>query len=106
MTVILNIIGVLIFFLSRFQGRTDKTKSASLSFWLKDNWGELVIIALFDVALMMLVFIGGIELNFDKIAPMLPDGVKLAGDGAMCFVIGLFIAWLFYKGYQKIIKKK
>ena len=106
MKIVLNIIGVLIFFLSRFVGRTDKSKQLSISFWLKDNWGELTIIALFDIALMMLVFIGGIELNFEKMAPLLPEGVKLAGDGAMCLVIGLFIAWLFYRGYQKVIKKK
>ena len=106
MKILLNIIGVIIFFLNRFVGRKDKNKELSISFWIKDNWGELLIIALFDLALMMLVFIGGIELNFEKIAPMLPEGMKIAGDGAMCFLIGLFLAWAFYRGYQKIIKRK
>ena len=106
MKIILNIIGVLIFFLSRFQGRTDKTKNLSISYWLKDNWGELTIIALFDIALMILVFAGGLEINFEKLAPLLPEGVKMAGDGAMCFIIGLFLAWAFYNGYKKVVKKK
>ena len=106
MRIILNIIGILIFFISRFNGRKDKVKETSISFWFKDNWGELISIALFDIALMMLVFIGGIEFNFEKLAPMLPEGLKLVGDGAMCFIIGSVLAWGVYVGYQKIIKKK
>jgi len=105
MKIILNIIGILIFFLNRFSGRKDKTKAPSLAFWLKDNWGELTIIALFDVALMMLVFQGGLEFNFEKLT-MLPDGIQLAGDGALCFIIGLILSWGAYVGYQKLFKSK
>jgi len=55
---------------------------------------------------MLLVINGGLEFNFEKIAPMLPDGVKLAGDLALCFLVGLLFAWGFYVGYKKIVLEK
>jgi hypothetical protein len=38
---ILNIIGMLIYFIQRYAGRRNKTKF-SFKFWLNDNWPELV----------------------------------------------------------------
>jgi len=105
MKVILNVLGVLIFFLNRFAGRKNKTAPVSAKYWLKDNWEQLLIVALFDVALMLLVVLGGLELNFEKIAPMLPDGVTLAGDAALCFLVGLLFAWATYVGYKKLFKE-
>ena len=102
MKILLNVIGILIFFLNRYVGRKDKTAEPSIKFWLKDNWAELVIITLFDAALMILVVFGGLKFDFSKLLPSLPEGLTLAGDMAMCFLIGLFLAWTFYS----IIKKK
>ena len=104
MKILLNIIGILIFFLNRFAGRTDKTTKPSIGYWFRDNWCELLIVALFDTALMILVILGGLEFNFEKIAPMLPDGVKIAGDLALCLLVGLVFAWVTYVGYKKIVK--
>ena len=106
MKIILNILGVLIFFLNRYAGRKDKAQPFSGKKWLKENWEQLTIVALFDVSLMLLVINGGLEFNFEKIAPMLPDGVKLAGDLALCFLVGLLFAWGFYVGYKKIVLEK
>ena len=55
---------------------------------------------------MLLVINGGLEFNFEKIAPMLPEGVKLAGDLSLCFLVGLLFSWLVYVGYKKIIKER
>ena len=106
MKVLLNALGILIFFLNRYAGRTDKTEPFSGKKWLKENWEQLTIIALFDVALMLLVINGGLEFNFEKIAPMLPEGVKLAGDLSLCFLVGLLFSWLVYVGYKKMVKGK
>lgn len=106
MKILLNILGVCIFFLNRFAGRKDKDAPVSAKFWLKDNWEQLLAVSLFDVALMLLVINGGLEFNFEKIAPMLPEGVKLAGDLALCFLVGLIFAWLVYVGYKKMIQGK
>lgn len=106
MKILLNILGILIFFFARFAGRKDKDAPVSAKFWLKDNWEQLVVVALFDVALMLLVIEGGLKFNFEKLAPMLPDGVQLAGDLALCFLVGLLFAWGFYVGYKKVVLEK
>lgn len=106
MKIALNIIGVLIFFLVRLAGRKNTSEPLSIKFWLKDNWEQLGAVVLFDVALMLLVFQGGLQFNFEKIAPMLPDGVQLAGDSAMCFLVGLLFAWGIYVGYKKMVLDK
>lgn len=105
MKIALNIIGILIFFLSRFSGRTDKSKEPDLKFWLKDNWEELTAIALFDIGLILLVFDGGFNLNFERF-PSLPEWVQLGGDSAVCFAVGLVVAWKGYEWYNQIIKSK
>jgi Kef-type K+ transport system membrane component KefB len=106
MKILLNALGILIFFLNRYAGRTDKAQPFSGKKWLSENWEQLTIVALFDVALMLLVINGGLEFNFEKIAPMLPEGVKLAGDLSLCFLVGLLFAWLVYVGYKKMVKGK
>ena len=106
MKILLNVLGILIFFLNRYAGRTDKAQPFSGNKWLKENWEQLTIVAFFDVALMLLVINGGLEFNFEKIAPMLPEGVKLAGDLSLCFLVGLLFSWLVYVGYKKIIKER
>jgi hypothetical protein len=90
----------------RFAGRKDKDAPVSAKFWLRDNWEQLAVIAFFDVALMVLVIQGGLQFNFEKIAPMLPDGVQLAGDSALCFLVGLFFSWGLYVGYKKMVQGK
>jgi hypothetical protein len=106
MKIALNVIGILIFFLVRLSGRKDKGSELSIKFWLKDNWEQLSAVVLFDVALILLVFQGGLKFNFEKIAPMLPDGVQLIGDAALCFLVGLFFAWGVYVGYKKMVIEK
>lgn len=106
MEVILNIIGITIFFLNRLANRRNRESPLSAKFWFRDNWEQVGIIVLFDVALMLLVFQGGLEFNFDKLAPMMPEGMQLAGDSALCFVVGLFLAKGCYEGYKKLFKNK
>ena len=106
MKILLNVLGVLIFFLNRFAGRKDKDQPFSGKKWITENWEQLTIVALFDVALMLLVINGGLEFNFEKIAPMLPEGVKLAGDLALCFLVGLVFAYLGYEAYKKLVIDK
>lgn len=106
MKIALNVIGILIFFLVRLGGRKDKGTPFSVKFWLKDNWEQLCAVLLVDIALMLLVFQGGLQFNFEKLAPMLPDGVQLAGDSALCFLVGLLFAWGVYVGYKKAVLDK
>lgn len=106
MKIALNIIGIAIFFLVRLGGRKNTATPLSIKFWLKDNWEQLAAVILIDVALMLLVFQGGLQFNFEKLAPMLPDGVQLAGDAALCFAVGALFAWGVYVGYKKMVLEK
>lgn len=105
MKIALNVIGILIFFFVKLAGRKDKSSPLSIQFWLKDNWEQLIAVSLIDVALMLLVFQGGLQVNFEKLAPMLPDGVQLVGDGAICLLIGMIFSFVGYEGYKKIMFK-
>jgi hypothetical protein len=102
LSIVLNLLGILSFFLNRFEKRTDKVKEPSLAYWWKDNWAQLMNILIWDVALMLLVMFGGLHVDFTKLAPTIPSWITVVGDGALSFGIGLFGA---YAGYM-LIKKK
>lgn len=101
MKILLNIIGVLIFFINRFNNRNKKTIAFSVKYWLKDNWHEASTIILIDIALMILLFSPGTEVNFDVMFSKLPFGLKIAGDLLMSFLLGLGLSSLFYTIFKK-----
>ena len=100
---ILNGIGVLIYFLNRFGNRKSKGKF-SFKFWFADNYRELFTTLLFDIALMLIVMMPNVSVNFDKlIAENIPFGLVIDPDVAkaiLCFLLGLGLSSLFYKYYQ------
>ena len=104
MKILLNILGVLIFFFVRLQGR-DKSVPFSVKFWFKDNWEQLIAIALIDVALMVLVFTGGLKLSLEQL-PGIPKWIQLAGDGVICLLVGALFAYLGYEAYKKLVLDK
>ena len=105
MKIFLNALGILIFFFSRYEGRTNKTDPFSGKRWIKENWEQLVAILLVDIALMALVFIDGLKLSFEKL-PNIPEWIQLAGDGAVCLLIGSAISFFAYEGYKKLVINK
>jgi hypothetical protein len=98
---LLNILGILIFFLNRYNKRTLKTKAFSFNFWIKDNWNELITIFLLDIALMLLLLGPGTEVNFDDLLSKLPFGLKVAGEPLLSFLLGLGLSNLFYSIFKK-----
>ena len=103
--IIANVIGIAIFFLTRFVTRTDKTKKPSRSYWIRNNWPELVIILLFDAGLMLIQVFGGISINYEKILPGLGEAATFTGEIAACFFIGLVLAFVIYMIYKTAIRK-
>lgn len=99
LAIILNILGIAICFLTKYQNRTEKDKGFSLSYWIKDNWVELVIIGLFDAAMVLLVMTGDIELN---VTQFVPEWVANVGGLTISFLLGLGLA----AGIYEIIKTK
>ena len=101
MKILLNVLGVLIYFLNRFANRRAKDKEFSLVFWLKDNWPEFCVIGLVDASLMILISTN--EITFDM-ATFLPTWLSNAGDLTVSWAIGLGLASLFYNIFKNKIK--
>lgn len=104
MKILLNLIGILIYFIGKYANRATKTVAFSFKFWLFDNWPEMTTTILIDVALMILLFSPGTEVNFDDLLSKLPFGVKIAGDLLMSFLLGLGLSHLFYVIFKKKVK--
>ena len=103
MKILLNAIGILIYFINRYNKRTTKTVAFSFKFWIRDNWHEMSTIILIDVALMCLLFSPGTEVNFDDLFSKLPFGLKLPADLLMSFLLGLGLSSLFYTIFKRKI---
>jgi hypothetical protein len=99
---VLCILGMGVFFLGKFNGRTDKTKEPSLGFWWKDNWPELVNSLLITCALMIILSLASTELNFDAILAKLPFHLGLAPKPIAAFILGAGGSAFAYK----IVNKK
>jgi len=99
--IVLNVLGIVTFFLIRFLKRKN-TAEPSMSFWIKDNKWELLVIALIDVQLMIFVVIGGLRVDLTKLLPSLPGGVTLVGDLALPALCG----WIISFGVYEALKKK
>ena len=106
---ILNGIGIVIYFLNRFGNRRTKTKP-NIKYWLADNYRELFTTLLFDLALMIIVMMPDVQVNFDKfIADNLPFGLVISpivAKAILSFLLGLGLSSLFYKYYKIRAKLK
>lgn len=100
---LLNGIGVIIYFLNRFGNRKKKTKP-SFKFWINDNYKELLTTILFDFALMLIIMMPEVQVNFDAlIAENLPFGLTIGPAVAKAILslgLGLGLSSLFYKYYK------
>lgn len=99
--IVMNIIGILTYFLLRYEGRTDKAKPLSFSFWVRDNWVQLLIILLLNLAIMILIL--SADLTIDKI-PYVPEWFTSYGDATITWFIGLILAHTFYNLVKRVRK--
>jgi hypothetical protein len=104
MKILLNILGILTYFFVILQGR-DKSIPFSVKFWIKDNFEQLIAVSLIDAIMMILVFMGGLKLSFEKL-PIIPDWLQITGDGAVCALVGGLLAHLGYEAYKKLVLDK
>jgi hypothetical protein len=102
MKLLLNFLGIVIYFLIRYGNRTDKTTTFSIEFWGKDNWPETVTTIIFDIVLMLLFIAGGVKIELEKLLPSVPSGITFIGDLAIYFIIGLVLAHGAYEVVKKI----
>ena len=98
---ILNIIGMLIYFIQRYAGRRNKTKF-SFRFWINDNWPELVTSILFNVALMLLLMQPETNINIDDwLKDNVPFALQIAIKPLFSLLLGLGLSAFLYGMFKK-----
>ena len=104
-TWILNIIGILIYFINKYAGRRNKTKF-SFKFWFADNWPELVSTLLLNIALMLLLLQPETTINIDGwLAQNVPFGLAIAVKPLFAFLLGLGLSSFLYGMFRRKLKK-
>lgn len=107
--IIINIIGVLVFFLNRYSNRKVKDKFNAW-FWLEDNMIELAATLLINVAIMMILCLTEVEVNpsefVTKYIPFDIIATGYAGKMLVSFLTGLVFASLAYGTIKRIKKIK
>ena len=96
--VIFNILGIVICFLTKYNSRREHDKTFSLKFWLNDNWPELTIIALFDIAIVGLLLLGDIQIS---VTELIPEWIAVVGNNAISFILGLGLSATIYSIFKK-----
>lgn len=92
---ILAIIGLLIYFLVRYNGRRNKTKF-NLKYWLIDNWPEVLISILATVAFMVILTDQNAEFDFSEMLTSVPFVKSLPAEKLASLLVGYLNSWLVY----------
>jgi len=99
---VLFALGTLAYFLNRYSNRTDKTIAPSFSFWMKDNWSQLLLAFIFDLAAMMLVMDAGTTVDVTNWLNQLPIGIVVPGKLLLAFGCGFGLG----AGAYELLKKR
>ena len=102
MKIIMNMLGILIYFLNRFANRRAKDKTFNVVFWLKDNWPEFSVIMLVDIS-MLILFLSN-DISIEAIDVMPPIVAKL-GDLTVSWLLGLGLSSAIYNVIRKKIRE-
>ena len=100
---LLFIIGTLAYFLIRYNGRENKAPSLDLGFWFKDNWSELTVALLLDLAVMIILMQNDTNIT-DWLNKYLPEGVTLSAKLVGSLACGLGLGAAIYAIFSKKVK--
>lgn len=87
---VLAFLGIAIYFISKYIGRTNKEKSFSFGFWMKNNWHKSLVSALCTVALMLLFLSPEAQFDFKDFFSKIPGVISLPAKGILSLGAGLF----------------
>ena len=96
---ILCLLGIFVYFLSRYNNRKRKTK-LSIGFWFRENWQEFVSTLALNLALMILIHLPETSVDLESFLSTLPIGLHLAGVPALSFLLGLGLTATFYSMFK------
>lgn len=93
-TILLNVLGIAIFYIFRYKNRTVKNEF-SLKFWIKENAPELLATLLINFALLLLLLHPSTDPT-EYLLNLLPKGLIVVGKPAMALAIGVYFAWMLF----------
>lgn len=93
-TILLNILGIAIFFIFRYKNRTVKNEF-SIKYWIKENAPELLATLLINFALLLVLLHPATDPT-EYLLNILPKGLIVAGKPAMALAIGVYFTWMLY----------
>lgn len=99
--IILCLLSMAVFFLSKFKGRKDKTVEPTLKYWITDNWVDLIVAIIVTTIGMTLMLYGAMELKLDELLKEqnLPFLIVVAPKPMASVLIGFYLTkW----GYGKV----
>lgn len=100
---LLFIIGTLAYFLIRYTGREDKRPDFDLGFWFKDNWAELLVTLLLDVAVMIIFMDNNTDITV-WLSKFLPEGIIVSAKLVTALGCGLGLGAGIYAIFHKKLK--
>lgn len=99
--ILLNLIGILVCFITKYGNRRKKDQAFSLSFWWRDNWPELIATVLVDLALLIIYMTEDIQIDLSS---FMPTWVISVGSLTVSFALGLGLAALIYEIFRSKVK--
>lgn len=103
---ILNLIGIAIYFISKYANRNVKAKF-NRKFWLTDNWPEVTCTLLFNIGLMIILLQPTTQINIDNlIKEYVPFMLQLAVKPLFAFGLGLGLSSFIYAKFKKFKREK
>lgn len=104
---ILNLIGIVAYFIGRYSNRKNKTIKRSASFWLNDNWPELTQTLLLNIALMIILEMDAVEVKLDSFFSENIPYISIdpaVGKAIIALGLGLGLTALIYSAFRKKVK--
>ena len=98
---ILNLIGVMVYFINKYANRKNKTKFNG-KYWLNDNWPELATTLLINIALMLLLMQPETNINIDEwLKDNVPFALQIAIKPLFSLLLGLGLSAFLYGMFKK-----
>jgi flagellar biosynthesis protein FliQ len=101
---ILFALGTLAYFLIRYSRRRNKLADFDFKFWLKDNWPELSVVLILDVA-VMIIFMDADTNITEWLTTFLPKGIAVSAKLVTALACGLGLGKGVYEVFRKKLKK-
>ncbi len=98
-------LGTLAYFLIRYTNRRDKEPKFSFRFWVRDNWVQMAIALILDLAAMIILLDSGTNLT-EWLRTFLPPGVVISAELVIALGCGLGLGAGAYETFKKKLKAK